>query len=87
MNGEAAVTSPYPGEIEYPAGAMAAANEAPAEEPYPRIQPPTTGEQVQAAAPFVPDSAPTADPTAEPEAEQEQAQEQQPATEPIAHHG
>jgi len=87
VNGEAAVTSPYPGEIEYPAGAMAASNEAPAEEPYPRIQPPTTGEQVQAAAPFVPDSAPTADPTAEPEAEQEQAQEQQPATEPIAHHG
>ncbi len=88
-NGETAVTSPYPGEVEYPAGAMTAANEAPVEEPYPRIQPPTTGEQVQAAAPFAPDAGPAAEPaaTTEPGATQEQAQEQQPATEPIAHHG
>jgi sec-independent protein translocase protein TatB len=46
--------SPYPGEIEYPAVASAAAPETPAEEPYPRIQPPATGEQVQAARPASP---------------------------------
>jgi sec-independent protein translocase protein TatB len=82
----AAVTSPYPGEIEYPAGASVAVREAPAEEPYPRIQPPATGEQVQAAAPF----SPAADPavTPEPGTEKEQAKEQQPAaTEPVANHG
>ncbi len=98
-NGEAAITSPYPGEIEYPAGAMADTAESPAEEPYPRIQPPTTGEQVQADAPFAPAAGSAADPaptpesnpaiTTEPGAAQEQAQEQQPpaATEPVAHHG
>jgi sec-independent protein translocase protein TatB len=90
-NGESAVTSPCPGEIEYPAGASAAVSETPVEEPYPRIQPPSTGEQVQAAAPSVPAAAPAADPAAIPEAgeAQEQAQEQQPsaATEPVANHG
>ncbi len=90
-NGEAAVTSPYPGEIAYPAGAMDAAAEASPEEPYPHIQPPTTGEQVQAEAPSAPTTGLDAEPatTTEPEAAQEQAQERQPSadTEPIAHHG
>jgi sec-independent protein translocase protein TatB len=90
-NGEAAVASPYPGEIEYPAGAMAAADEIPIEEPYPRIQPPSTGEQVQAANPSTPAAGLDVAPAAIPEAgaAKEQAQEQQPApaTEPIAHHG
>ena len=89
-NGEAVVASPYPGEIEYPAGAMATEAETPAEEPYPRIQPPVTGEQVQADAPTAPITGLDADPTAttETEAEQEQAQEQPPAaTEPVANHG
>jgi sec-independent protein translocase protein TatB len=86
-DGTAAVTSPYPGEIEYPAGASTAVPETPTEEPYPRIQPPTTGEQVQAAAPFVPAAEPAT--TTETGAAQEQAQEQQPsaATEPVANHG
>ena len=78
---------------------MADTAESPAEEPYPRIQPPTTGEQVQADAPFAPAAGSAADPaptpesnpaiTTEPGAAQEQAQEQQPpaATEPVAHHG
>jgi sec-independent protein translocase protein TatB len=83
--------SPYPGEIEYPAGASAAASEPPAEEPYPRIQPPSTGEQVQAAAPSVPAVVLESNPatTTEPGAAQEQAQEQQSsaATEPVANHG
>ncbi len=86
-NGESAGASPYPGEIEYPAGVTAVATETPADEPYPRIQPPTTGEQVQAAFPF----APADDSTAAPEAgaAKEQAQEQQPAaaTEPVVNHG
>ncbi len=43
-------SSPYPGEIEYPPVA-AATPEAAAEEPYPRIQPPSTGEPVPAARP------------------------------------
>jgi sec-independent protein translocase protein TatB len=90
-NDESAVTSPYPGEIEYPTGASAAAAETPAEEPYPRIQPPSTGEQVQAIAPFAPADGPAADPatTPEPGAAQDQAQEQHPsdATEPVANHG
>ena len=42
--------SPYPDEVLYPPVA-AAAPEAPAEEPYPRIQPPSTGELVPAARP------------------------------------
>jgi sec-independent protein translocase protein TatB len=85
-NGEASVASPYPGEIEYPAGASAAAAETPAEEPYPRIQPPATGELVQAAAPFAPAAEPATSP--EPGAAQEQAQQQpSAATETVAHHG
>src|ERR1035441_4295332 len=63
-NGEAVVASPYPGEIEYPAGAMAAEAETPAEEPYPRIQPPATGEQAQADAPSAPTTGLAADPAA-----------------------
>jgi sec-independent protein translocase protein TatB len=90
-NGESTVTSPYPGEVEYPAGASAAVPETPAEEPYPRIQPPSTGEQVQAAEPSAPAAVPAADPETipEPGAAKEQTQEQQsaPATEPVAHHG
>ncbi len=90
-NGEAAVASPYPGEVEYPAGAMAAAAGTSAEEPYPRIQPPSTGEQVQADAPSASTAVLDANPAAIPEtgAAKEQAQEQQsaPATEPVAHHG
>jgi sec-independent protein translocase protein TatB len=89
-NGEAAVASPYPGEIEYPAGAMAAGAETAAEEPYPRIQPPSTGEQVQADAPSAPAAGLDADSAAIPETgtEQEQAQEQpSAATEPVANHG
>ena len=42
--------SPYPNETLYPA-VTAAAPEPPAEEPYPRILPPSTGEQVPAARP------------------------------------
>jgi sec-independent protein translocase protein TatB len=42
--------SPYPDGIIYPA-VTAAAPEAPAKEPYPRIQPPSTGEPVPAAQP------------------------------------
>jgi sec-independent protein translocase protein TatB len=86
-NSDAAVTSPYPGEIENPAGASAAVSETPAEEPYPRIQPPSTGEQVQAAFPFTPAADSATIP--EPGAVQEQAQEQHPsaATEPVANHG
>jgi sec-independent protein translocase protein TatB len=89
-NGEARVASPYPGEIEYPAGVMAAEAEAPAEEPYPRIQPPATGEQVQADGPSAPTTGLDADPaaTTETEVEQEQAQGQpSAATEPVANHG
>jgi len=90
-NGESTVSSPYPGEVEYPAGASAAVPETPAEEPYPRIQPPTTGEQVQAADPSASAAGLDANPAAitEPGAVQEQAHEQQsaPATEPVAHHG
>ena len=94
-NGESAVTSPYPGEIEYPEGASAAAVETPVEEPYPRIQPPSTGEQVQADAPSAHADSSSTTPesnsaaSTEPGAAQEQAQEQQPsaATEPVTNHG
>lgn len=42
--------SPYPDEVIYPAS-TATVSEAPAEEPYPRILPPSTGEPVPAARP------------------------------------
>ena len=42
--------SPYPGEGVYPS-VIATTPEAPADEPYPRIQPPSTGEPVPAARP------------------------------------
>ncbi|HMD76108.1 MAG TPA: twin-arginine translocase TatA/TatE family subunit [Terracidiphilus sp.] len=45
-----AAENPYPDEVIYPP-VIAAAPEAPAEEPYPRIQPPATGEPVPAALP------------------------------------
>ena len=89
-NDAVAVTSPYPGEIEYPAGVMGGAAETPAEEPYPRIQPPSTGEQVRADAPSASaaESATETANTPETGAAQEQAQEQaSAATEPVVHHG
>jgi sec-independent protein translocase protein TatB len=53
-DGESPVTSPYPGEIEYPPVASAVVPDPPAEEPYPRIQPPSTGEPVPAEPPASP---------------------------------
>jgi sec-independent protein translocase protein TatB len=47
------IESPYPNEVVYPP-AIAAAPEAPAEEAYPRIQPPSTGEPVAAERPGSP---------------------------------
>jgi sec-independent protein translocase protein TatB len=44
------VESPYPGDVLYPS-ALETAADAPAVEAYPRIQPPSTGEQVPAARP------------------------------------
>ena len=52
--------SPYPGEIEYPPVASAAVPDSPAEEPYPRIQPPSTGEPVPAEPPASPATSPDA---------------------------
>ncbi|HXR38412.1 MAG TPA: twin-arginine translocase TatA/TatE family subunit [Terracidiphilus sp.] len=46
----AAIESPYPGEEVYPP-VITPPTEPPAEETYPRIQPPSTGEQVAAARP------------------------------------
>ncbi len=91
-NGEAAVTSPYPGEIEYPAGAMAAAADTPgrgAVSPYSAADRQASRcRRMRHPHPRrprcrIPQS------SAEPGAAQEQAQEQQPsaATEPVAHHG
>lgn len=45
-----AAESPYPNEVRYPP-VIAAAPETPTEEPYPRIQPPSTGEPVSASRP------------------------------------
>ena len=53
-DGQFPTPSPYPGETEYPAVAAAASPEAPEEETYPRIQPPSTGEPVPAARPGSP---------------------------------
>jgi sec-independent protein translocase protein TatB len=47
------IESPYPNEVVYPP-VIAAAPEAPAEEAYPRILPPSTGEPVAAARPGSP---------------------------------
>jgi sec-independent protein translocase protein TatB len=49
-DGQFPTPSPYPDEAVYPP-VIAAAPEAPADEPYPQIQPPSSGEQVVAERP------------------------------------
>jgi sec-independent protein translocase protein TatB len=90
--------SPYPGEGEYP-GATETGGQP--EEPYPRIQPPTTGEPVPFSPPAEPETAPApateavdeATPAPETVTDQPTATEEIPAadstaaTEQAAHHG
>ncbi|MDE3186350.1 MAG: twin-arginine translocase TatA/TatE family subunit [Acidobacteriota bacterium] len=78
-----AIESPYVGEAHYPPETTPAAE--PAEEITPRIQPPSTGEQVPATRPSR--LAGLEGPAAEAAAEQAETQPTQTATEAISHDG
>jgi sec-independent protein translocase protein TatB len=79
--------SPYPGEIEYPPVASAAVPDPPAEEPYPRIQPPSTGELVPAEPPTSPDASLDANPVAIPDPGATPEEAEHTLTDPVNHNG
>jgi sec-independent protein translocase protein TatB len=84
------VESPYPNEAAYPV-VTSPVPETPPEEAYPRIQPPSTGEQVSADRPTEPiaeaQTANETDPATSPEAGPEPSPENKPGTSPESKSG